>query len=93
VWLFSSGPVGDPLVPVARPDGLDGLVFRTGAVEHRVFTGKLDADKLSVRERIAVRAIRVTAGDYRDWDDMQEWASAIAATLDHDVATRQDSQR
>ncbi len=93
VWLFSSGPVGDPLVPAGQPDGLDGLVFRTGAVEHRIFSGKLDAAMLSLRERIAVRAIRVTAGDYRDWDDLETWASAIAETLDHDVATQQGSQR
>ncbi|MDX6227766.1 MAG: menaquinone-dependent protoporphyrinogen oxidase [Frankiales bacterium] len=85
LWLFSSGPVGNPLVPATPKDDMAGFVHRTGAVEHRVFPGKLDRSVLSARERIAVRAVRVGDGDYRDWDAMETWASTIADVLDRDT--------
>jgi menaquinone-dependent protoporphyrinogen oxidase len=87
VWLFSSGPVGDPLVPADQLVKLGDLLTRSGAVAHRMFSGSLDATALSIRERIAVRAIGVSAGDYRDWDAIAEWASAIAEALDRDPAS------
>jgi menaquinone-dependent protoporphyrinogen oxidase len=84
LWLFSSGPVGNPLVPATPKDDLAALVHRTGAVEHRVFAGKLDRSALNLRERIAVRAVKVSDGDYRDWDAIETWASVIAAVLTRD---------
>jgi menaquinone-dependent protoporphyrinogen oxidase len=52
VWLFSSGPVGDPAKPTEEP-----------------------------AEKAVVRALRVPAGDFRDWDAITAWAKHIAAEL------------
>ncbi len=37
VWLFSSGPLGDPLMPEDPPEGLALLGGATHAIRHRVF--------------------------------------------------------
>jgi menaquinone-dependent protoporphyrinogen oxidase len=64
VWLFSSGPVGDPPKPVGEPAEVAGLVERTGAREHRVFAGNLDKHELGIGERSRQRSglPRVTIG-------------------------------
>jgi len=41
VWLFSSGPVGDPPKPEEDPVDVADLLAATGAREHCVFAGKL----------------------------------------------------
>jgi menaquinone-dependent protoporphyrinogen oxidase len=82
VWLFSSGPLGDPPKPAEDPD-VSALIEATRAVEHRVFTGKLDKSSLGPVERTVARAVRAPEGDYRDWDAINEWAENIAeAVLD-----------
>ena len=80
VWLFSSGPLGDPPKPADDPD-VSALVEATRAVEHRVFTGKLDKSSLGPLERTVARAVRAPEGDYRDWDAIKDWAEKIAASL------------
>jgi hypothetical protein len=42
VWLFSSGPIGDPPKPVEDPADVGPLLAATGAREHRVFAGRLE---------------------------------------------------
>lgn len=82
-WLFSSGPIGDPPKPDADAAvKLDGLVEATGAREHRLFAGKLDRSRLGLGERAVVRVVGAAEGDYRDWDDVREWAASIAAALE-----------
>ena len=81
-WLFSSGPIGDP----PKPDGdaavnVDGLVEATGALGHRLFTGRLDRSRLGLGERAVVRVVGAAEGDYRDWDDVRGWAGTIAGAL------------
>jgi menaquinone-dependent protoporphyrinogen oxidase len=81
VWLFSSGPVGDPPVPAAAaPDG-DEIRTEIGALDHRVFAGRIDRRELSIPERAVVRALHVAEGDYRDWDEVDRWAQGIAASI------------
>jgi menaquinone-dependent protoporphyrinogen oxidase len=80
VWLFSSGPVGYPENPAEGP-AVSNLMEQTGARGHRVFSGKLDKAELGRLERTMVRAVRAPEGDYRDWDDIAEWAARIAETL------------
>src|ERR687888_2093645 len=41
VWLFSSGPIGDPPKPEEDPVDVADLLRATGARQHRVFAGKL----------------------------------------------------
>jgi menaquinone-dependent protoporphyrinogen oxidase len=60
---------------------VDSLVEATGASEHRLFTGRLDRGRLGLGERAVVRVVGAAEGDYRDWDDVREWAGTIAAAL------------
>ena len=85
-WLFASGSiVGAP--PVAddpdavRPGLVEGLVEATRAREHKLFAGRLDTSELGFLERAAVRGAHASEGDHRDWDEIEQWATAIAAQL------------
>jgi menaquinone-dependent protoporphyrinogen oxidase len=78
VWLFSSGPVGDPPKPEEDPVDVVDLLAATGAREHRVFAGKLVRKQLSFPERAIVSALRVPEGDFRDWTEIRQWAAGIA---------------
>ena len=81
VWLFSSGPIGDPAMPTEDPVDAAAIIEATGARDHRVFAGKLDKARLSVPERAVVRALKVQEGDFRDWDAIKVWAASIAESL------------
>lgn len=81
VWLFSSGPAGDPLKPEEDPADAAPMLEATGAVEHRVFPGKIDKSRMNFAEKAMVMALRVPEGDYRDWDQIRAWASGIADRL------------
>jgi menaquinone-dependent protoporphyrinogen oxidase len=81
VWLFSSGPVGEPLKPAENPVDVAEIVEATGARDHRVFAGKLVKQQLTFPERAMVAALRVQEGDFRDWRDIKRWAAGIADAL------------
>jgi menaquinone-dependent protoporphyrinogen oxidase len=81
VWLFSSGPVGDPAVPAEEPvDGAE-LAAAIGARDHVVFPGALHRELLGIREKLAVGVVHAADGDYRDWPAVRAWADKIAAEL------------
>lgn len=67
VWLFSSGPVGHPPKPDEEPVDVAEIIEATGALEHRLFPGKLDKSRLNFGERALVAALRAPEGDFRDW--------------------------
>lgn len=81
VWLFSSGPIGDPPKPEEDPVDVAEMVDAVAAREHRVFSGKIDKSKLSFGERAIVTALRAPAGDFRDWAQITAWADDIATAL------------
>jgi len=81
VWLFSSGPVGDPPKPQEVPADVQDVVAATGAFEHHVFAGKIEKESLSFPERAMVKALRVGEGDYRDWNEIDLWATTIADSI------------
>jgi menaquinone-dependent protoporphyrinogen oxidase len=81
VWLFSSGPVGDPPKPDEDPVDVAELLTATRAREHRLFAGRLVRRQLRFPERAVVSALRVPDGDFRDWSEISRWAAGIAATL------------
>jgi menaquinone-dependent protoporphyrinogen oxidase len=83
VWLFSSGPLGDPPKPVEEPADVLGFIETTHARDHRVFPGVLDKGNLGLGERTIVAAVRAPAGDYRPWDEVRTWALGIARELGH----------
>lgn len=83
VWLFSSGPLGEPghLKPEEPPVDAAPMVEATGALDHRIFAGKLDKSKLKFTERAMAAAVKAPEGDFRDWDAIDGWAGEIAARL------------
>lgn len=81
VWLFSSGPVGEPPKPEEDPVDAEPLVTATGAREHRVFAGKIDRSGLGLGEKAIVIALRAPEGDFRDWDVIRVWAAGIGRAL------------
>ena len=81
VWLFSSGPLGDPPKPDTEPTDAADLIEATHAREHRVFGGSLDKRELGIAERAMVAAMRAPEGDFRHWDEIDAWAGAIVAEL------------
>lgn len=81
VWLFSSGPLGDPPVPAGDAPEVAPLVERVGAREHRTFSGELQDGVLGFRERLIVRMVKAPYGDFRDWHAIEAWADTIAEAL------------
>jgi menaquinone-dependent protoporphyrinogen oxidase len=81
VWLFSSGPVGEPPFPADEPYDVESLLRLTGARGHRSFPGRLEKSRLSFGERAMVTAMRAPVGDFRDWDAVRAWGEEIAAEL------------
>jgi menaquinone-dependent protoporphyrinogen oxidase len=81
VWLFSSGPIGEPPFPRDEPYDVVPLMQLIGARGHRVFAGRLDASRLSFGERAMVTAMRAPLGDFRDWDAVRAWATEIAGSI------------
>lgn len=81
VWLFSSGPIGDPPKPEELPIDVDDVMAATGAIDHRVFAGKIDKQDLGLGEKAVVMALRAPEGDFRDWGAIRSWAIEIAQTL------------
>ena len=82
VWLFSSGPIGDPPKPDEDPVDVAEIIERTASRAHRVFAGKLVKKGLSFGEKAIVLAFRAPEGDYRDWDEIRSWAEEIARDLE-----------
>jgi menaquinone-dependent protoporphyrinogen oxidase len=81
VWLFSSGPIGEPPFPPDEPYDVAPVMRLTGARGHAVFPGRLDKGLLSFGERAMVTAMRAPLGDFRDWGAVRDWAAAIAGQL------------
>lgn len=80
LWLFSSGPVGPkPLPEAAELAELRTLLNARGDAS---FDGALDAEQLSLSERVMVKAVRAPYGDYRSWERIDDWAASIATSLD-----------
>lgn len=81
VWLFSSGPLGDPLKPDEEPVDVAEIVETLSPRDHRIFAGKIDKGELSFGERAIMIAVRAPDGDFRDWEAITEWANDIADAL------------
>jgi menaquinone-dependent protoporphyrinogen oxidase len=88
VWLFSSGPLGDPPKPEEEPVDVKDLMAMSGAADHRVFSGRIDLALLGFGEKAIVKALRAPVGDFRDWDLIDSWAVDIAEALDSGTVAR-----
>jgi menaquinone-dependent protoporphyrinogen oxidase len=82
VWLFSSGPTGagDPneiLEGWTFPEDLTAVRERIKPKDVILFHGNIDPDKLSFGEKMIIKSVKATVGDYRDWLVIRTWASMI----------------
>jgi menaquinone-dependent protoporphyrinogen oxidase len=94
-WLFSSGPLGtEPLDAEGRdqkvtaiPKEIPELRGALGARDHRVFFGAYHKDQKphGLAERFVglmpAAKSALPDGDFRDWPEIEAWATEIAAAL------------
>jgi menaquinone-dependent protoporphyrinogen oxidase len=95
VWLFSSGPLGSKandaqgrdLRVLTIPKEIAEFSNVIHPRDHRVFFGAMNAEKLSFTHRLVLKlpVNRDNAvfplGDFRDWNEIEGWATAIAKEL------------
>jgi len=81
VWLFSSGPVGDPPKPLENPAEIPTVQKRVDSRGHRLFAGKIDTSELRVAEKALIALVRAEPGDFRPWSEISVWSESIAETL------------
>lgn len=86
VWFFSSGPTGDgdPVEILGGwqfPEALQAVADQIAPRETHVFHGNIDMDKMNWGERLLIRAMKGSTGDFRDWDAVRAWAQQIAQGL------------
>jgi menaquinone-dependent protoporphyrinogen oxidase len=81
VWLFSSGPLdarqaaANLAITAHAATIVAGIPYR----EHRTFGGRLAPDAPVDPQVIKTHPI----GDFRDWDAIRAWATAIGEALDN----------
>jgi len=86
VWLFSSGPIGNPPIPKDEAVDVEPLAMAVRARHHRVFGGKLDRSTLGFTEKAICTALHAPEGDFRDFAEIRGWAFGIAESLHKDQA-------
>ncbi|HKY73829.1 MAG TPA: flavodoxin domain-containing protein [Patescibacteria group bacterium] len=90
VWLFSSGPTGEGN-PVELTDGwhfpkaLQPIADRIQPRDIAVFHGVIHKQKLNFIEKWMLNNVKAPLGDFRDWDSITSWATAIADVLKETV--------
>jgi menaquinone-dependent protoporphyrinogen oxidase len=81
VWLFHSGPLGPETEQLqAMPANVQRLARRIGAAPAMTFAGRLEP--ATAHGFLATRmAQSVSAGDYRDWETIRDWATDVSAAI------------
>lgn len=88
VWLFSSGPIGDPPEPAEEPADGHRLLGELEAREHRTFAGRVNSSDLGWVERTITKMVKASDGDFRDFDAIRTWAADVADQLAAATAPR-----
>lgn len=86
VWLFSSGPTGqgDPneiMDDWNFPEDLETVRQAINPKDVILFHGRIDPDNLNFAEKMIIRSVKATVGDYRDWLVIRGWAGKIATEV------------
>jgi menaquinone-dependent protoporphyrinogen oxidase len=55
----------DALRPLIRP------------IDHVFFPGKIEPERLSLIDRLMVKAVKSPVGDFRNWDKVGDWAQKV----------------
>lgn len=87
VFLFSSGPAGDPPKPNSDPGDIETMRVLSQALDHRIFAGRIARQGMGFGERAVITALRVPDGDYRPRTEVETWARGIAERLTSTYAT------
>ena len=90
VWLFSSGPTGegDPVELTEGwrfPKALQPIADRIQPRDITVFHGAVELEKLNPLHKWMINKVESPIGDFRDWDAITSWATAIADVLKEKV--------
>ena len=83
LWLFSSGPVGEPPKPMQPPRDALAIASRLNARDHQVFEGRIERDVLGFGERLLIT--QLPSGDFRPWVAVTTWARSISRSLTSEV--------
>jgi len=91
VWLFSSGPAGegDPVELLDGwrfPEEQQDIADRIQPRDIAVFHGMLDVRKLNPVEKWMIKNVKSPVGDFRDWEAITAWATAIADALKDEIS-------
>jgi menaquinone-dependent protoporphyrinogen oxidase len=84
VWLFSSGPRNDTVTPDVEPADVAAVRAVTLARGHRHFAGKVAQRGLDSGERAIIAVAHADTerdGEFRDWADVEAWATVVAYEL------------
>jgi menaquinone-dependent protoporphyrinogen oxidase len=86
VWLFSSGPTGegDPVELTKGwrfPKAQQPIADRIQPRDIAIFHGDVNTKKLNFIERWMIKNVKAPVGDFRDWEAITSWATAIADVL------------
>jgi len=86
VWLFSSGPTGQgnavELMKGWRfPRALQPIADRIRPKDIAVFHGAANINKMNFIEKWMMKNVKAPLGDFRDWNAITSWATAIADAL------------
>ena len=84
LWVFSSGPVGDPAndnPDWAEPPKIAANVEDLGGREHVIFGGRLPSEPKNFMEKAMVEGTPQEFRDRRDWSEIREWARSISDAL------------
>jgi menaquinone-dependent protoporphyrinogen oxidase len=86
IWLFSSGPTGegDPMELAQGwrfPGKLQPIADRIQPRDIAIFLGAADESKMGRLDRWLLKNVKAPMGDFRDWDAIAAWATAIAKAL------------
>ena len=82
VWAFSVGMNGVPKHAPQDPTRIGPLLTRVSAIDLHSFAGRYTPSLLSLRERSVARLAGVVEGDFRDWDEINEWTDWILKELE-----------
>jgi menaquinone-dependent protoporphyrinogen oxidase len=81
LWVFSSGPIGDPArdnPAWTEPGHTIKKAEQLGARDHVVFGGRVPAEPKNPMERGMAEGTPPEWRDRRDWDAIRAWAAGIA---------------
>ena len=74
--------------PTDEPAEARRIDVETGAIDHRVFGGRLTASQLGPFEKVVLKVVKAPLSDDRPWDDIADWAKEIARYLTADEPER-----